>query len=82
MFNIAHMKYLTKCYVICEITSIWQTGICVLTEVNDHTLEEKISQYIIPGTRIVADGWLAYSNLEHLKRAYLCILLLYKKGTS
>ena len=44
-----------------------QSRKCFLVEVPDRrreTLEEKIRQFILPGTHIISDGWPSYTNIE------------------
>ena len=45
------------------------SGKCFLVEVPDRrkeTLEEKIQQFILPGSNIVSDGWASYANIENM----------------
>ncbi len=42
------------------------TGKCFMVEVPNRTtvtLEQKISQFILPGMHIISDGWSAYRNI-------------------
>jgi ribosomal protein L24E len=45
------------------------TGKCFVVEVenrNAASLEAIILQYVLPGTHIVSDGWMAYGNLDRI----------------
>ena len=49
-----------------ERSNVLRTGRCCLVEVPDRsaeTLVPIIRQWILPGTRILSDGWRAYANL-------------------
>lgn len=46
------------------------SGRCFMVEVPDRTaptLENIVTQYILPGSRIISDGWRAYGNLGNLR---------------
>ena len=45
------------------------SGRCFLVEVPDRTretLEDKIKQYILPGSHIISDGWPSYARIENI----------------
>ncbi|KAK7475285.1 hypothetical protein BaRGS_00033432 [Batillaria attramentaria] len=47
----------------------WESGKCFMVEVPDRsraTLEPIVLHYILPGSRIIPDGWRAYGNLAQV----------------
>jgi len=46
------------------------SGKCFLVEVPDRsarTLQDKITEFILPGTHIISDGWAAYAQIPNIR---------------
>ena len=43
---------------------IWAVLLCEVPDHNEVTLRQVICERILPGTRIVLDGWVAYANIQ------------------
>ena len=51
------------------------TGRCCLVEVPDRrkeTLTPIIERWILPGTRIISDGWASYADIEEIRGGIYC----------